>query len=386
MSMNIRPEILKLADQRDERRQRDFLAYFVPKRMTRNSDDLFRSRILVGILLTYVALLVMGAILFGLFTPLGYQYKNITYMITSAPAVLFLLMLFFYKRIGNHAVTANLMIATAFLLAFVGIAISGGPLLSPANYVLPVPPLLAFCIVGNAAGFFWATAVLLTQLVGLILSLAGFQWPFMVDPENEGLNESIDWIIAYFAVIAIAFVNERMLSKLRNERDDERRRYEFMAHHDVLTGLPNRLLFRDRLDGAIQRAKRHKMIFALLYLDLDCFKAVNDDYGHPAGDLVLQKTAERIKAELRSTDVVARLGGDEFAVIMEELEHARAVEAVVEKLEQAVTEPVDVGPARVSCGVSIGIAIYPQDGTQGDALLKIADARMYENKQGHRHR
>ncbi|HEY5292397.1 MAG TPA: diguanylate cyclase [Burkholderiales bacterium] len=160
-------------------------------------------------------------------------------------------------------------------------------------------------------------------------------------------------------------------------------RIQRMAHHDSLTGLPNRLLFNDRLDQAISLAKRDSRQLALLYLDLDRFKPVNDTLGHTAGDELLQAVAVRIRHQVRESDTVARVGGDEFTVILPDIAKCEEAETVAMKIIAALAAPFQLGSQKqsVDIGASIGIAVYPTDGLDADALIKAADAAMYSAKQ-----
>jgi diguanylate cyclase (GGDEF)-like protein/PAS domain S-box-containing protein len=160
-------------------------------------------------------------------------------------------------------------------------------------------------------------------------------------------------------------------------------RIQHIAHHDGLTGLPNRLLFNDRLDQAISLAKRDSHQLALLYLDLDKFKAVNDTLGHLAGDELLQGVAMRIRREIRASDTVARIGGDEFTVILSDIAGRENAETVARKILAALATPFQLGSQKqsVSIATSIGIALYPADARDADALVKAADSAMYSAKQ-----
>jgi diguanylate cyclase (GGDEF)-like protein/PAS domain S-box-containing protein len=160
-------------------------------------------------------------------------------------------------------------------------------------------------------------------------------------------------------------------------------RIQRMAHHDSLTGLPNRLLFNDRLEQAISLAKRGSRQFTLLYLDLDRFKPVNDTLGHTAGDELLQAVAARIRQQVRESDTVARVGGDEFTVILPDIARREEAETVAKKIIAALAAPFQLGSQKqsVEIGTSIGIAIYPTDARDTDALLNAADAAMYGAKQ-----
>ena len=160
-------------------------------------------------------------------------------------------------------------------------------------------------------------------------------------------------------------------------------RIQRVAHHDSLTGLPNRLLFNDRLSQAISLAKRDAHQFALLYLDLDRFKAVNDSLGHTAGDELLQAVAARIRRQVRASDTVARVGGDEFTVILSDVARREDAEKVARKIIAAIAAPFQLGSEKhgVDIGTSVGIALYPADAGDADALVKAADAAMYGAKQ-----
>jgi diguanylate cyclase (GGDEF)-like protein len=157
-----------------------------------------------------------------------------------------------------------------------------------------------------------------------------------------------------------------------------------MAQHDALTDLPNRVLLRERLEHALAMTCRGGAHLAVLMLDLDRFKEVNDTLGHPAGDALLQAVAARLQGCVRETTLIARLGGDEFAVI--EYVENPVVEAVAlaERIKKALCEPFDLGDNRVVAGTSIGIAVAPRDGTDSDEILKSADLALYSAKSGGR--
>ena len=166
------------------------------------------------------------------------------------------------------------------------------------------------------------------------------------------------------------------------EQKQAEERIQHVAHHDNLTGLPNRLLFNDRLGQAISLAKRDSSQFALLYLDLDKFKPVNDTLGHDAGDQLLNSVANRIREHVRESDTVARVGGDEFTVILRDISSRQDAAAVAQKIIAALAAPFRLRNHRqaVEIGSSIGIALYPGDAEDHETLIKIADAAMYGAK------
>lgn len=154
-----------------------------------------------------------------------------------------------------------------------------------------------------------------------------------------------------------------------------------LAHYDMLTHLPNRSLFYDRLGQAILMAKRHQRGIALLYMDLDGFKKVNDTLGHHVGDLLLVEAAERLRLCVRESDTLARLGGDEFTLILNDINERKDVAMVSKKIIESIAVPFDLEGHAVHIGVSIGIAIYPDDaGVVEGELLIVADKAMYAAK------
>lgn len=156
---------------------------------------------------------------------------------------------------------------------------------------------------------------------------------------------------------------------------------DHMAHHDPLTDLPNRTLLDDRLEQAISRARRHRTGVAILFIDLDRFKNVNDSLGHPTGDLLLQDVAKRLQSVLREEDTLARLGGDEFIVLVEELTKPEMAEAVAAKMLKTIARPFSIQGHELYIGASVGISIFPDDGTDAETLIKYADAAMYRAKE-----
>ncbi|WP_237478284.1 EAL domain-containing protein [Lichenibacterium dinghuense] len=163
------------------------------------------------------------------------------------------------------------------------------------------------------------------------------------------------------------------------ERRQAERQILFMARHDALTGLPNRMLFGERIDEALKRLGRGEG-FAVLCLDLDRFKQVNDTLGHPAGDELLRQVAERLSACVREVDTVGRLGGDEFAIVQCGIAGEADTIALAHRIIAAVDRPVDIDGRQVTVGVSVGIAVAPRDGTSRTKLLKSADAALYRAK------
>ena len=159
---------------------------------------------------------------------------------------------------------------------------------------------------------------------------------------------------------------------------------QFLAHHDPLTRLTNRWLFHDRLVSALRTARRHQDGLALLFVDINDFKVINDAHGHAVGDRVLCEVARRLEACVRECDTVARLGGDEFVILLTDIHSADAVAVKAEQIKSVMAEPLHDESGEIDMPTcSIGVACYPADGDDADALLAHADARMYTEKRAH---
>jgi diguanylate cyclase (GGDEF)-like protein/PAS domain S-box-containing protein len=165
------------------------------------------------------------------------------------------------------------------------------------------------------------------------------------------------------------------------ERKRAEERIQYLATHDALTGLPNRLMFGQLINHAIQAARRYQRQLAVFFIDLDRFKAINDSLGHEAGDQLLQEIAKRFKKSLRAVDVVGRLGGDEFIMLIEEMDELSQIENVAHKILSTAIQPIVLLGEECRVTASIGISIYPRDGEDEQALMKNADMAMYVAKE-----
>jgi len=165
------------------------------------------------------------------------------------------------------------------------------------------------------------------------------------------------------------------------ELKQQERFVEHIAYHDILTGLPNRLLFSDRLQQAIAIAERSSQTIAVCFIDLDGFKPINDQYGHAAGDKVLIEVAQRMQREIRSIDTLSRFGGDEFVLLLSNLEHENEYQAVLARLAEEIKRPIGISAEIVvKVTASIGVSLYPTDSVNLDKLIRYADEAMYQAK------
>jgi len=218
--------------------------------------------------------------------------------------------------------------------------------------------------------------------VNVPLHLPGREWQMACSPAPAFFvhyGASRDWLILWTGLALTVLLCLYVGSRIRRIEETER-----LARRDFLTGLPNRALLAERLGHALATAERDGSHLAVLFLDLDRFKHVNDSMGHSAGDKLLTQVAERLSQVLRKEDTLARMGGDEFVVVMEHLQHGRDAAVLAEKLIQTLLQPIAIGDTPLYLTTSIGISLYPRDATTAEGLVSDADAAMYRAKESGR--
>ncbi|HET7712259.1 MAG TPA: EAL domain-containing protein [Thermoanaerobaculia bacterium] len=206
-----------------------------------------------------------------------------------------------------------------------------------------------------------------------------------VEIELRRSDGSPMWVLQNLALVGsgdTAVIHTTLVDISDRKRAEEQ--IEFHAYHDVLTHLPNRRLFTDRLAQSLTRCKRSGMALAVMFIDLDHFKTINDTMGHTAGDELLLEMSHRLRKCIREDDTVARLGGDEFTIILSDLRQAENAVAVAQKVLETVQVPMVIAGVPVEVSASIGIAIYPEDGVDAETLVRNADSAMYRAKESGR--
>ena len=194
---------------------------------------------------------------------------------------------------------------------------------------------------------------------------------------SETLRTYVSWLLAGSVIVLIGLFATYRWAALREKA--ARQRIEHLAHYDTVTGLPNRALLADRLEQEVARARRSSGCFALVMLDLDGFKSVNDRWGHAAGDQVLAIVGERARRGLRASDTIGRLGGDEFMAILPDTTAAGA-RAAAGKIVQSLAQPYALDEGGATLSASAGLAIFPADGADAETLQRAADGALYEAK------
>ena len=215
----------------------------------------------------------------------------------------------------------------------------------------------------------------------------------------QSLYNSIYLVLLMFVIVIIVFTiglfifirplagrlifHEQALKKtIQSERAELKKANKKLRHlvgHDYLTNVKNRRGFNQELEAEVSRARRHHSTFLIFYIDLDKFKAINDEISHEAGDTYLKAFAKKLQSQMRKEDVIGRIGGDEFIILTPNLSK-KNVKDIIQKIKNLVEEPVQYGKKKLKCGVSVGYAAYPDDGTDIESLLKKSDKRMYKDK------
>lgn len=274
------------------------------------------------------------------------------------------------------------------------LVVRGKDLLPAAKALDPRVLHTAFMQIGQARDELFSVQPTGHQLLG-----QGLFAPLRIERNIEGVSQPIRLVLerqptladisgSALATVALASMLSLALllayagaSQRRQKSQVEGlRAMEHLALHDSLTGLPNRFMMLGRLEQTLTTAQRHGSRLAVLFLDIDGFKPVNDIYGHHIGDLLLKEIGVRLRNCIRENDTVARLGGDEFVVTLTDIREADDVSAVAEKILRAVAEPALVDGQEIQVSTSIGIAVYPDNGSDSESLLRAADAAMYEAK------
>lgn len=313
-----------------------------------------------------------------------------------------------FRRALGPGPRSWIVVTLTYLTGLVSMARGG--LAGDGTIYLTVLPILATTLINVRAGIFATGVSLSTFVVFGVLANAGIlkRWLIIFDnPQTPdqwlyfGLVMGTMTIITVFVVIrfakfqmktlksvqevslALESVNKQLEEKVRQRTEElssANQHLQFLATHDTLTGLPNRVLFFDRLDQTIKKSRRQKQKFALFFIDLDDFKRINDSYGHQVGDQVLRTVGNYLEGTLRDSDTVARLAGDEFTIILDNIHSADNIETIASKTLEAVSQPIQAPDGTIVMTISLGISLFPEDGGDAETLLRKADTAMYSIK------
>ncbi len=348
--------------------------YLIPEQIKRDSDIYHRSKILVGTAIIYLSLLVVSVPILILVFP--NSRIKLSIQLIGAILASHILVAAFFKITGRLSLTLNLLLSSIGIVLLIAIMTVGTSIIP----VLLVLPVLAEMVNGRLWSFVWI----------FIFSCfhVGIVWLLKTDhPIVSGINIDLTshrtvfcWVLICCVVIAALKHFETITSRLRKKIEEQRDEFKYLAGHDPLTTLNNRGMFAKLLQLAIHRTDREGRCIALMYIDLDRFKQINDDMGHQAGDIVLKTIATRLKDITRAADCVARIGGDEFAIIMESITNINDMDTIGDKVLRNCAKPININDETAQISASIGIAIYPDHADNAETLEKSADIAMYKAK------
>lgn len=385
----------------------------IPNAMRDDPDSLRRARLILSSMLVLIILGVEANVFFAWTISPDAASRILPALAFGLLLVLFVPTVF--RRLGSLTLAVNLVVAAAYIVIFVVISVIGG-IKSPLVHWFAMTPMLAAFMGARTSAWFWAGISFVTVLFFIAADAAG--WQFMGTSGFLALDGAPLWLgrlvnfaswLGILVVLSMLFEaqreaqNSQLASKnmeLQSQIEQRNRaeeRSEYLAYFDELTGLPNRRLFIEQLGAAMGQASRYRNTVALLFLDLDRFKEVNDLHGHSLGDQLLQQVAQRLQTCLRESDRlshtaadtegnVARLGGDEFTILLNGIRFPRDAAVVAERIIEALRDAFVIDELELYIGISIGVATYSHGEMQADDLLRNADLAMYQAKNAGKNR
>ncbi len=332
------------------------------------TEELARARALVFLLLINLLssiLALLGSLAVTLPPAIANNQTRIGLILCTAS---YFFTLLHFKRTALFTLCGNAYATTAYITILTVTLTLPGP--GAVFFVLSLfaLPLLVAPIVNHASSIIWTAIVASTPL---ILNYFG-------EIEVSQLFRA-NWILACTGIFLTLYIGHELHEGMSRRLNTERSKFEFAAAHDSLTGLANRSTFEQRLRQSIDLCTLHGSKAVFVYIDLDKFKAINDTYGHQAGDIVLVTVAERLRHLVRRFDTVARLGGDEFAILFDQCS-LEGVKHITDRIAEVIKEPITAFNKQLFIDCSIGLVVCPDDGLRPEQLTHKADARMYQAK------
>jgi diguanylate cyclase (GGDEF)-like protein len=358
----------------------DLLDAGMPPRLRLIAELRNRGRIVVAVLALNLLLSAGLLLTFGVLTPWPGAIQHYTLLLNGLAVGAYGACMLLFRATGAFVVCGNLFAASAYVIMLTAVAILGGFSESPATILLMLVPVYVFLLAGRQLALAWSLLVVSTIVVLYLLEQRGMQFPQILPPTLLPLASLVMWLAVLTVIMGSLLVSSHISGHHEHLLQHERNQLNYMAHHDALTELPNRSYFLGRLTRSVARARRRDENSALLYIDLDGFKLINDEHGHGIGDIVLRVLAARMREVTRENDTVARMGGDEFAVILEDVQDREFAASVAQKLLQQLSEPVSIGVHDFAVTGSVGIVMFPEQGSDAYRLCEQADQAMYRAK------
>jgi diguanylate cyclase (GGDEF)-like protein len=346
-------------------------------------DEALQYRSLILLLISYVFLLVFLCLfLIFILAPLPDETKWITAAIWVYLVCCFSLAIYFLQVSGAYHTAAHFTLFAMLSLVVMGISVTGGAAVSIVTPIAMFLPVLAVYLFGLRIGSYWVGVIFFSMACLFLLDKLNFPFINIIPPEFQIWVFSTIFVEGLFAIFFLILVYENTYERLQFEQQKEQQRTKHLAIHDQLTGIANRSYFYQTLENTLIRNKKLDggQQLAFVYIDLVGFKDVNDTYGHSVGDHVLQTLARRIEQGVRDNDLVARHGGDEFVILLNSIKSEAAIVQIANKIDQLISDFVDVNGVRLQVYPSMGIAFFPKHAENVIDLERLADEAMYEAK------
>jgi diguanylate cyclase (GGDEF)-like protein len=342
------------------------------------SED-HRDRLFLQVQLSLAAHVIALLVIFYLLLPLTAQGKDIGSLLLWSALAAILSIIAIFLNFGHRNLCVNLLLTTLSLV-LVGSSFVLGGVMSPTMIFLLAMPVLASTLTTPRWAFCWTAITVGSWLLILVLENNGFEMRRITLQSNVASVQVLSFLGTALVVMSVLGSYVAANSRLRVAMETKTERLDYLASYDSLTAIPNRRALFEHADQCLRRAKRSSKPFALLMIDLNQFKQINDTLGHKTGDAILQHFAQRLKRSFRDTDFIGRIGGDEFGVVLEPVENIASVKLAVERLLNDGQSEAEVEEKRIPYTFATGIALYPEDGQQMLDLYEKADAAMYRSK------
>ncbi|CAA0120612.1 putative signaling protein [BD1-7 clade bacterium] len=343
-------------------------------------EQIYRYRLVAGMILATISMLAAFTFYYILINSFSEPGSIVTLTLCLSLSSYLVRQLFSLRKVATYTKVAHRMIASILAATTVGIFITGGPFGSITSVFLTLPCLIAFLLTNRRIALRFAALTYAIYCAYVVAGYLNYQFPQTIPADIKYSMEVALWVYYTSTLLILIMTYDGMTSRLSKQRQKEQDTLSYMATHDDLTALANRKHFDDQINQAIHRADRSNSHVALLLIDLNGFKPINDSFGHDAGDALLQHVSKQIRATVRIDDVAARIGGDEFAIIVQGDVDQEKIDRMLARLSENISHPCAYEDKQISVTGSIGVALYPHHANDAHSLRRAADEAMYSAK------